>query len=48
METRDQDLVLLIKQPTINQSKGAPQDQNDSDLDMTVIELYGNLNGNEF
>lgn len=31
-----------MNQTTINQSKDAPLDQNNSNLEMTVVELYGN------
>lgn len=33
-------------QTTENQSKDVPLDQNNTILEMTVLELYGNLNGN--
>lgn len=35
-------------QTTVNQSKDVPLDQNNGILKMTVLELCGNLNENEF
>lgn len=35
-------------QATINQSKDDSLDGNNSNLEMTVMKLYGNLNGNKF
>lgn len=37
-----------VDQATINQSEDAPLDGNSSNPEMTVMKLYGNLNGNKF